>query len=98
MVGNLSTSTALGAFERMEEKVMAMEAEADSVQQLTAPDSMMDKFKALEGGSVDDELSKMKRSMLGETSSASAQPAAGRKVTDAIEMELEELRRKAKEL
>lgn len=100
MVGNLSTSNALAAFDRMEEKVLAMEAEADSVQALAAPDSMMDKFKALEGGGVDDELAKMKRGMLGEKSSASSSSAApqGRKVSDAIEMELEELRRKAKDL
>lgn len=98
MVGNLSTSNALAAFDRMEEKVLAMEAEADSVQALAAPDSMMDKFKALEGNSVDDELSKMKRGLLGEKSTASAAAPQGRKVSDAIEMELEELRRKAKDL
>lgn len=34
MVGNLSTSNALAAFDRMEEKVMALEAEADSIQAL----------------------------------------------------------------
>lgn len=100
MVGNLSTSNALAAFDRMEEKVLAMEAEADSVAQLSAPDSMMDKFKALEGGSVDDELTKMKRGMLGDSRSASSSSSLppGRKVSDAIEMELDELRRKAKEL
>ena len=34
MLGSLNTSNAVVAFEKMEEKVMAMEAEADSVQQL----------------------------------------------------------------
>ena len=58
---------------------------------------MTDKFKALEGGGVDDELAAMKRSMLG-GSTGKAELPPPRKVSDAIEMELEELRRKAKDL
>jgi phage shock protein A len=99
MVGSLSTSSALGAFERMEEKVLAMESEADAVAQLTAPDAVSDAFLSLESGGVEDELASMKRNLLGGASSASAKPElpAGRKVSDAIESELEALRKMAKD-
>jgi phage shock protein A len=98
MVGSLSSSSALGAFERMEEKVMAMESEADAVAQLTAPDAVSDAFLALESGGVDDELAAMKRNLLGGSAGA-AKPElpAGRKVSDAIESELEALRKMAKD-
>ena len=87
MVGSLSTSSALGAFERMEEKVLAMESEADAVAQ----------FQLLEGGGgVDDDLAALKREMLG-GSSAKAELPPGRKVTDAIELEIEALRKLAKD-
>lgn len=36
MVGKVNTSSALAAFEKMEEKVLAMEAEADALNQLTS--------------------------------------------------------------
>jgi phage shock protein A len=100
MVGSLSSSSALGAFERMEEKVMAMESEADAVAQLTAPDAVSDAFLALESGGVDDELAAMKRNLLGGSAGGSAakpELPAGRKVSDAIESELEALRKMAKD-
>ena len=101
MVGSLSTSSALSAFERMEEKVMALESEADAVAALAAPDAVSDAFLALEGGGgVEDELAAMKRGMLGaggSSAGAGGQLPAGRKVSDAIESELEALRQKAKE-
>jgi hypothetical protein len=55
-VSGLDTSSSFGAFEKMEEKVLAMEAEAESVQALVGTDSLEGKFKMLEGGNVDDEL------------------------------------------
>jgi phage shock protein A len=97
MVGSLSTSSALGAFERMEEKVLAMESEADAVAQLAAPDALAQQFQLLEGGGgVDDDLAALKREMLG-GSSAKAELPPGRKVTDAIELEIEALRKLAKD-
>ena len=72
MVGGLSTTNALAAFERMEEKVMAMEAEADATALLTGGDDLSKQFKALEGGDeVDAELAAMRRGLLG------AGPAGG---------------------
>ena len=94
MVGGLSTTSSLGAFERMEEKVLAMESEAEAVQQLSAPDGLADKFLALEGsGGVEDELAMMKRSLQGGGPAGQLPP--GRTVADAIEVELEALRRKS---
>ena len=93
MLGSLSTTSSLGAFERMEEKVIAMEAESDAVQQLSAPDGLMDKFAALEGaGGAEDELAALKRGML-KGSGPTAELPPGRKVSDAIEVELEAIRR-----
>ena len=55
MVSGLNTSNSVTAFEKMEEKVMAMESEAEASGVLAAPDDMELKFKQLEaGGGVDD--------------------------------------------
>lgn len=99
MVGSLTTGkNAVSAFERMEEKVMAMEAESEATLQMISNDGLEDKFAALEGSSVDDELSAMKRGMLsGGRSSTKAELPAGRPIRDAIDFELEELRRKARD-
>lgn len=70
--------------------------------QLAAPDSIEDKFAALEGDSVDDDLAQLKRGMLGGSSTKSVLPE-GRPykeafvAKDAIEVELEALRRKARD-
>ena len=96
LVAGVSTSSALSAFEKMEEKVMGMEAEAEAVGMLTTTNDLEDRFKALEGGGVDDELAAMKSKMLGETKQGGALPE-GRTVSDAIESELEALRKKADE-
>merc|ERR1719409_413759 len=53
-------ASALSAFERMEEKVLAQEAEAEAVGVLTASDALEEQFKMLESGSVEDELNAMK--------------------------------------
>lgn len=50
MMGNLSTSSAVAAFDKMEEKVMAMEAGAESTAILVGGDGLNDKFALLESG------------------------------------------------
>jgi phage shock protein A len=74
-----------------------MEAESEAVGQLVAGDGLETKFAALESGTVEDELAALKKGML----TGAKQPAAalpeGRPIKDAIDMELEELRKKAKE-
>lgn len=62
-VGNMNTSSAMAAFERMEEKVIMMEARAQSAGELAGAD-LETQFAQLEGGSdVDDELAALKASM-----------------------------------
>ncbi|KAG0486770.1 hypothetical protein HPP92_008865 [Vanilla planifolia] len=105
MLGNVNTSSALSAFEKMEEKVMAMEAQAEALNQLTS-DDLEGKFALLESSSVDDDLAKLKRELPG--ASLKGELPAGRSTVSSsstafpfrdaeIERELNELRRKAKE-
>ena len=104
LVSGLDTSSSFAAFDKMEEKVNQLEAEAESTQTLIGTDSMEGKFKQLESGTgVDDELSRMKQSMSsGQRSNASSSQSASAsssrpKVKDAIDMELEQLRSKVRE-
>lgn len=101
MIQGLNTSNAMTAFERMEEKVMSLEAESDATLQLAATDELEGKFQALEGDNVDDELAAMKRGISSTSSASSSQSRdrslpEGRPIRDAIDFELEELRRKAR--
>ncbi|KAG0561290.1 hypothetical protein KC19_9G052300 [Ceratodon purpureus] len=64
MLGNINTSSALAAFEKMEEKVSALEAESDALNQLST-DDLAGKFALLESDSVDDDLASLKQDMLG---------------------------------
>ncbi|XP_030472302.1 membrane-associated protein VIPP1, chloroplastic [Syzygium oleosum] len=104
MLGNVNTSSALAAFEKMEEKVLAMESQADALNQLTT-DDLEGKFALLESSSVDDDLAKLKKELSGVSKKGDLPP--GRTTVAAnspfpfqdseIERELNELRRKAKE-
>ena len=75
-----------------------MEAESEAVGALVAGDGVESKFKALEAGNVDDELAALKQGLL--AGSRQAAPAAlpeGRPIRDAIDLELDALRQKARE-
>ncbi|WP_341732833.1 PspA/IM30 family protein [Microcoleus sp. EPA2] len=64
MMGNLNTGSGLSAFERMEEKVMQLEARSEAIAELGTND-LEKKFLALEsGGDVDAQLAAMKAQML----------------------------------
>ena len=93
MVSGMSTSSALGAFDRMEEKVLGMEAEAEAMGVFAAPDNLEAQFKALEAGGVDDELAALKKSLPGNGNASKGELPAGRPVSEAIESELEALKR-----
>ncbi|PNS98844.1 hypothetical protein POPTR_016G099400v4 [Populus trichocarpa] len=102
MLGNVNTSNALAAFEKMEEKVMAMESEAEALGQLTT-NELDGKFALLEGSSVDDDLENLKKELGGSSKKGELPP--GRTVVTSsnnsfrdpdIEMELNELRQKRK--
>ncbi|MFZ9736782.1 MAG: PspA/IM30 family protein [Prochlorotrichaceae cyanobacterium] len=71
-VSSMNTSSAMAAFERMEEKVLELEARSQAGIELGGAD-LESQFYALEAGSdVDDELASLKAQMLG----GSATPAA----------------------
>ncbi|KAF8059115.1 hypothetical protein HT031_005287 [Scenedesmus sp. PABB004] len=85
----LNSSTAWAAFDVMEEKVIALEAEAESASLLATPDGLERQFAALEGGSVEDELAALKRGALAAPRGAGAAPAAaaaalGRPVSEVL--------------
>ncbi|XP_004507362.1 membrane-associated protein VIPP1, chloroplastic isoform X1 [Cicer arietinum] len=102
MLGNVNTSSALSAFEKMEEKVMTMESQAEALGQLTS-DDLEGKFALLESSSVDDDLANLKKELSGSSKKGELPPGrsstnTGKSFRDAdIEMELEQLRQRAKE-
>lgn len=64
MIGRVGTNNVFDAFDRMDEKVMQLEARSEAFSELNA-DGLDERFAALEGqSSVDDELAKMKSQML----------------------------------
>jgi phage shock protein A len=99
-VGNLGTNSSMAAFERMQEKVEAMEATSQAAAELAGAD-LESQFAALEGGSdVDDELEALRRRMEGGASAAALPPddAADAPRLEparaaAVDAELEELKR-----
>jgi phage shock protein A len=113
-VGALGTSTAMGAFERMEEKVLQMEARGQAAAEIAGAD-LESQFARLEaGGDVDDELEAMKAQLLSGSSStnqalpagAPASASTGSTTTStpaapkdaAVDAELEDLKRQLDQL
>lgn len=102
----LNTTSAWAAFDIMEEKVVALEAEAESVGILATPDSIESRFLSLEGsGGVEDELTALKRGLLPEGRARSGEAAAVarplfnevvRGADAALDAELEVLRKRAR--
>lgn len=69
MLYQVRGSGAIASFERMEEKVLDLEARADAMAELSAPDTLEQQFAALEGSannSVEAELSAMKARFQGQ--------------------------------
>lgn len=100
-VGKLGTSTAMGAFERMEEKVLMMEARAQSAQELTGT-NLEQQFAALEAGSdVDDELMAMKVQLASSAPNQTTLPGTAQSITpsnSAVDKDLKELKRQMDQL
>lgn len=95
-VGNLGTNSSMAAFERMEEKVEALEARSQAAAELAGAD-LESQFAALEGApEVDDELAALKGKLAGSSPTAALPASAGAvqpvKV-EAVDAELEELKR-----
>ncbi|XP_019454153.1 PREDICTED: membrane-associated 30 kDa protein, chloroplastic isoform X2 [Lupinus angustifolius] len=104
MLGNVNTSSALSAFEKMEEKVLAMESQAEALGQLTS-DDLEGKFALLESSSVDDDLAQLKKEISGDIKKGELPPGRGTGSSNTgtpfrdseIENELDRLRQRAKE-
>ena len=95
-MGSLNTSGSMAAFERMEEKVLMMEAKSQAAAELAGA-SLEAQFQDLESSDVDFELEAMKAAMLGgSTPETTAQLPSG--TTQAVpqdsvvDAELEELK------
>jgi phage shock protein A len=96
MLGRVGTGSAMQAFERMEEKVMQMEAQAEAVAELGMDD--LEKRIALlgEADDVEAELAALKAQTIGSTE-APAQLPASQPADPAVDQELEQLRQQIKE-
>jgi phage shock protein A len=107
-IGNLGTSSAMSAFERMEEKVLLTEAESQAAAEIGGT-GLEEQFAMLESGSgVDDELAMLKASLAegntlpaaqsaGALPQATPQPVA--KAPDSVvDAELEQLRSQLKDI
>ncbi|MBX2865460.1 MAG: PspA/IM30 family protein [Leptolyngbyaceae cyanobacterium MAG.088] len=96
-VGNLSTNSSVGAFERMEEKILDMEARGQAAAELAGAD-LESQFASLEAGSdVESELASMKAQLSGGSVSQEALPPADAQPVDApvntqVDAELEALK------
>jgi phage shock protein A len=96
-VGNLGTNTAMAAFERMEDKVEAMEASSQAAAELAGAD-LESQFMALEGGSdVDDELASLRQRLAGGPEAvalpAGDAPAVEPVKVSEVDADLEELKK-----
>ncbi|MGB5961468.1 MAG: PspA/IM30 family protein [Coleofasciculaceae cyanobacterium] len=96
-INGLNTGGSMAAFERMEDKVLMMEAKSQSAAEL-AGSNLESQFAMLESGSdVDDELAAMKAQLTGASPSQQALPASEEKKApapdSAVDAELESLRK-----
>jgi len=102
-VSRVSTSSAMDTFERMEEKILKMEAHSQAAAELAGSD-LESQFATLEaGGDVDLELAKMKHQLVRGTQpfqAKSSDPEPSKSFLDGaeVDVELEELRRMIDEL
>lgn len=97
-MGRMGTSSAMGAFERMEEKVLQIEARSQAAAELAGAD-LESQFAALESGTdVDAELEAMKAQLLGGAAPTQSQLPASQPSTtttakdEAVDAELEALK------
>ncbi|MFE4107338.1 PspA/IM30 family protein [Almyronema epifaneia] len=96
-MGRMGTSSAMGAFDRMEEKILQLEARSQAAAELAGAD-LESQFAALEAGNdVDDELAAMKAQVLGGAAPDQAALPASEAPTaapqdEAVDAELEALK------
>jgi phage shock protein A len=85
-VNTMSNSSAMAAFERMEDKVLQMEARGQASAELAGANLEMQFAELAAGGQVDDELAAMKQQMLGGSAGAS-QPQISASPQDSVPMD-----------
>lgn len=95
-MGSINTSGSLAAFERMEQKVLEMEARSQAAHELGGA-NLEEQFRLLEGNDVDDELANMKAQLAGGSVSQGTLPASEEKKSTSsespVDKELEDLRK-----
>ena len=97
-VGNIGTDSAMAAFERMEEKVEALEATGQAAAELAGSD-LESQFAALEsGGGVDDDLEALRAQLKGGPEAVAlpasdAAEAVKQVKVEEVDAELEDLKR-----
>ncbi len=97
LISGIDTGSALSAFERMEDKVMQLEAESQVAGALEEGVSINEQFRQLEAGQdVEDELAKMKAQLTGASPAQAALPPEESQDDNSrdpdIDIELEKLR------
>ena len=104
MVSGMNTSSAMSAFERMEEKVLVQESRAQALGELAGA-NLETQFAQLEGGSdVDDELAALKAQMLppatpqGQSLLPPQPPTTAPKSNEVVDSELDSLRKQLDQL
>ncbi|HEY9621202.1 MAG TPA: PspA/IM30 family protein [Crinalium sp.] len=97
MMNQVGTSGAMAAFERMEEKVLQLEARSQAIAELNS-DTLEQKFAALESGDVEEELAALKAQLAGGTPRTSLPPGQSAASTNAVyDAEMEQLRSRLEE-
>ncbi|HIK30131.1 MAG TPA: PspA/IM30 family protein [Oscillatoriales cyanobacterium M59_W2019_021] len=97
-IGSLDTNSSMAAFDRMEEKVLQIEARSQAAGELAGAD-LESQFAKLEAGSdVDDELMALKAQITGSPVAQPQLEAGKSQPNDVVDAELEELRRELKDL
>ena len=95
MLDRVGTSKAMAAFERMEEKVVQLEAQSEAIAELNVGDPIEQQFKALESGNVDDELAALRAQLI--SGNAPKTLPISRSASAQVDDELEQLRAKLEE-
>ncbi|WP_088893744.1 PspA/IM30 family protein [Leptolyngbya ohadii] len=98
-LGRMNPNGAMAAFERMEERVQQLEAQAEAVAELNEGDDIDRRFRALEsGGDVDAELAAMKSQLLRGGSSAPQLRSQSQPLDPEVEADLKQLRSQLEEI
>ena len=96
-VGNIGTDSAMAAFERMEDKVEALEATGQAAAELAGSD-LESQFAALESGGVDDDLEALRAQLKGGPEAVALPPSDAAEAVKPVQVEevdadLEDLKR-----